>query len=72
MEDSMILPMLFGQQAFADVGPFESAQLMDTAHAPRQGDIFLTVGCVILWFDRPTSSFNQCSRLGDWSAQRFF
>lgn len=37
----MILAMLFGQHAVADVGPFESAQLMDTAHAPRQGDIFL-------------------------------
>ena len=37
----MILAILLGQQALADAGPFESAQLMDTAHAPRQGDIFL-------------------------------
>ena len=25
----------------ADVGPLESAQMDGTAHAPRQGDIFL-------------------------------
>lgn len=51
----MIVAMLLGQMALADVGPFESAQLMDTAHAPRQGDIFL----------RPlgTSSFGLTDRL---------
>lgn len=37
----MILALFLGQQAIAEVGPFESAQLMDTAHAPRQGDIFV-------------------------------
>jgi|GEM_PF-4514442 len=37
----MIFALLFGQHAIAGVGAFESAQLTNTAHAPRQGDIFI-------------------------------
>ena len=37
----MMFALLIAQQAFAGVGPFESAQMDGTAHAPRQGDIFL-------------------------------